>query len=61
MEAHVFRKKEFAPHGFTDRVFNMMLLLLHIILNVLVHKIVEDLGVDIEKLRGEGSLRVPKA
>lgn len=26
-----------------------------------VHKIVEDLGLDIEKLRGEGSLRVPKA
>lgn len=33
----------------------------YIILNVLVHKIVEDLGLDIEKLRGEGSLRVPKA
>lgn len=26
-----------------------------------VHKIVEDLGLDIEKLRGEGCLRVPKA
>ncbi len=26
-----------------------------------VHKIVEGLGLDIEKLRGEGSLRVPKA
>ena len=26
-----------------------------------VHKIVEDLGLNIEKLRGEGSLRVPKA